>query len=169
MTTAAVAVTVLLLGTAGVARSQSAAEHVAAGNNERDARNASAALQHYEAAIAADPNEYDALRNAAYECVDLGEFEPSAERRTALYRSAEQYARRAVAANPQRRRRSLSARASARPKRADDGRARQDQVGGRGARASARRARDRPKHAGALHVMGVWNAEVMRLNGFSRA
>ena len=25
-----------------------------------------------------------------------------------------------------------------------------------------------PKHAGALHVMGVWNAEVMRLNGVSR-
>ena len=26
-----------------------------------------------------------------------------------------------------------------------------------------------PKHPGALHVMGVWNAEVMRLNGISRA
>ena len=25
-----------------------------------------------------------------------------------------------------------------------------------------------PRHAGALHVMGVWNAEVMRLNGFTR-
>ena len=25
-----------------------------------------------------------------------------------------------------------------------------------------------PKHPGALHVMGVWNAEIMRLNGFSR-
>jgi hypothetical protein len=25
-----------------------------------------------------------------------------------------------------------------------------------------------PKHAGALHVMGEWNAEVMRLNGVSR-
>ncbi len=25
-----------------------------------------------------------------------------------------------------------------------------------------------PKHAGCLHVMGVWNAEVMRLNGFTR-
>ena len=24
------------------------------------------------------------------------------------------------------------------------------------------------KHPGALHVMGVWNAEIMRLNGFSR-
>ena len=25
-----------------------------------------------------------------------------------------------------------------------------------------------PHHAGALHVMGVWNAEVMRLNGVTR-
>jgi FimV-like protein len=25
-----------------------------------------------------------------------------------------------------------------------------------------------PNHPGALHVMGVWNAEVMRLNGFQR-
>jgi hypothetical protein len=25
-----------------------------------------------------------------------------------------------------------------------------------------------PRHAGAMHVMGMWNAEVMRLNGVSR-
>jgi hypothetical protein len=25
-----------------------------------------------------------------------------------------------------------------------------------------------PKHSGALHVMGLWNAEVMRLNGITR-
>jgi tetratricopeptide (TPR) repeat protein len=25
-----------------------------------------------------------------------------------------------------------------------------------------------PKHAGCLHILGVWNAEVMRLNGFAR-
>ncbi len=25
-----------------------------------------------------------------------------------------------------------------------------------------------PRHAGALHVMGMWNAEVMRLNGVAR-
>ena len=26
-----------------------------------------------------------------------------------------------------------------------------------------------PDHAGALHVMGMWHAEISRLNGFSRA
>ena len=25
-----------------------------------------------------------------------------------------------------------------------------------------------PRHSGALHIMGVWNAEIMRLSGFSR-
>jgi len=166
--TAVGAVTTLLLGTAGVARSQSAAEHVALGNKERDARNPTAALQHYEAAIAADPNEYDALRNAAYVSVELGEFEPNAERRTAMYRSAEQYARRAVAANP----------------RDADGHFQLAQALGRNALTMGVRDRIKlaseirsealaalaidAKHSGALHVMGVWNAEIMRVNGFSR-
>ena len=168
MTAAVSAVTALLLGTAGVARAQSAAEHVALGDKARDARNATAALQQYEAAIAADSNDYDALRNAAYECVELGEYESNAEHRTALYRSAEQYARRAVAANP----------------RGADGHFQLAQALGRNAltmgvrdkikfatevrsEALAALAID-AKHSGALHVMGVWNAEIMRVNGFSR-
>ena len=145
MTTAVGAVIALLLGTAGVARSQSAAEHIALGNKERDARNPTAALQHYEAAIAADPNEYDALRKAAYDA--RGARRVRAERRTA-HRAVPK--RRTVRASRRRgksarRRRTLSARASARTKRADDGHARPDQVRERGPRASARRARDRPE------------------------
>jgi len=158
---------VFLVG-ARVVAAQSAAEHVALGNKERDARNPTAALKHYEAALAVDSTDYDALRNAAYECVELGEFEPNAEHRTALYVSAEHYARRAVAANP----------------RGADGHFQLAQALGRNAltmgvrdkiklaseirnEALAALAID-PKHSGALHVMGVWNAEIMRLNGFSR-
>jgi tetratricopeptide (TPR) repeat protein len=159
----------LLLGAAGSASAQSAAQHVALGDKDRDARNPTAALKHYEAALALDSTNYDALRNAAYECVDLGEFDTNAEHRGALYRSAEQYARRAVAANP----------------RDADGHFQLAQALGRNAltmgvrdkiklaseirnEALAALAID-PKHSGALHVMGVWNAEIMRLNGFSRA
>src|SRR5262249_27488848 len=98
--TTTIAVVALMIGTAGTAAAQSAAEHVASGNKDRDARNPTAALREYEAAIAVDSTNYDALRNAAYECVELGEFDTNAEHRSALYRSAEQYARRAVAANP---------------------------------------------------------------------
>ena len=162
-----VIVALFVLGRAAAA--QSAAEHVALGNKERDARNATAALRHYEAALAADPSDYDALNDAAYESVDLAEFDPSSEHQTALYRSAEQYARRAVAANP----------------RGAEGHFQLAQALGRNAltmgvrdkiklaseirnEAMAALAID-PKHSGALHVMGVWNAEIMRLNGFSRA
>ena len=68
MTPAVGAVIALLLGTAGVARSQSAAEHIALGDREHAARNPPRALQHYEAAIAADPNEYDALVKRRVRC-----------------------------------------------------------------------------------------------------
>jgi len=48
----------------------------------------------------ADTNSYDWLVKAAHDAVDHGEFNPSADERKTLYRNAEQYARRAVAANP---------------------------------------------------------------------
>ncbi len=159
----------LLLAVGRVAQGQSAAALIALGNQESDARNAMAALQHYEAALAVDPNNYDALTKAAYEAVELGEFDPSSEHRTALYRSAEQYARRAVAANP----------------RDAEGHFQLAEALGRNALTMGVRDRVKlaneihdeamaalaidPKHSGALHVMGVWNAEIMRLNGLSRA
>ncbi len=159
----------LLLAVGGVAQGQSAAALIALGNQESDARNATAALQHYEAALAVDPTNYDALTKAAYEAVALGEFDPNGEHRTALYRSAEQYARRAVAANP----------------RDAEGHFQLAEALGRNALTMGVRDRVKlaneirdeamaalaidPKHSGALHVMGVWNAEIMRLNGLSRA
>lgn len=117
---------------------------------------------------APDTTSYTWLVNAANEAVDRGEFNPSEEQRTALYRSAESYARRAVAANP------------------NDAEGHFQLARSIGRNALTMGTRDRvkyaavvhdealtalkfnPKHAGALHVMGVWNAEVMRLNGFSR-
>src|SRR5689334_15407498 len=83
----------LVVAPASPARAQSAAEHVALGDRDRAADPASA-LRHYEAAAAADPNNYDALWKASVSAVDLGEGTPDAERRKALYRQGEQYARR---------------------------------------------------------------------------
>lgn len=120
------------------------------------------------AQVAADTNSYEWLVQAAHHAVDSGEFQPSEERRKALYRNAEQYARRAVAANP-----------------ADaEGHFQLARAIGRNALTMGTRDRIKyagevreqallalqanPRHAGALHVMGMWNAEVMRLNGFSR-
>ena len=92
----------------------------------------------------------------------------NAKQRDTLFRSAEQYARRAVAANAG----------------GADGHFELAQALGRTALSQSVRDRIKfanvvrdqaletlrldPNHTGALHVMGVWNAEVMRLNGFAR-
>lgn len=118
-------------------------------------------------AQAAADTSYDWFVNAAHAAVDSGEF-ASAERRAALYKNAEQYARRAVAANPN----------------GAEGHFQLARAVGRNALTMgtrdrikyAKEVRDQalaalaadPKHAGALHVLGEWNAQVMRLSGFSR-
>jgi len=153
---------------ASAARAQSVSDHIAEGNRDRSTRDAASALEAFEAALAIDANNYDALVNAAECAVELGEFTPNAKHRDSLFRSAEQYARRAVAANPS----------------GAEGHFELAQSLGR--TALSRGPRDRikyaieireqalaalkidPQHSGALHVMGLWNAEVMRLNGFAR-
>lgn len=159
----------VLLGAGRVAHGQSAEALVAQGNKDHDARNATAALKDYEAALAVDPNDYLALTKSSDEAVALGEFEPNADRRTALYRSAEQYARRAVAANPRDAEGHFQlAEALGRNALSMGVRDRIKLAGEIRSEALAALAID-PKHSGALHVMGVWNAEIMRVNGLSRA
>jgi len=120
------------------------------------------------AQVAADTNSYEWLVKAASEAVDNGEFNPDAGQRKALYKSAEAYARRAVAANPNDAEGHFElARAIGRNALT---------MGTRDKIKFAKVVRDEamaalkinPKHDGALHVMGVWNAEIMRLSGFSR-
>ena len=79
---------------------QSAAEHVVLGDRDHTAMNAPSALRHYEEAIKADPRSYDALWKATRDAVDVGENTPDDKERDRLYGVAEQYARRAVEANP---------------------------------------------------------------------
>lgn len=146
----------------------SASDHIALGDREHAAMNAAAALKHYDAAVAADPKSYEALWKAARDAVDEGEGEQNAARRTQLYKEAEMYARRAVEARPNDAEghfhlaRALGRNALTLGKR--------DRVKYAGdVRAQALEAlKYDPKHPGALHVMGVWNAEVMRLSGFTR-
>jgi tetratricopeptide (TPR) repeat protein len=117
---------------------------------------------------APDTTSYAWLIKASHDAVDRGEFDTNRDEQKALYKAAEQYARRAVAANPADAeghfelarslgRAALSMGARDRVKYAVDVR--------NEAMAALKIA---PQHAGALHVMGEWNAEVMRLNGFTR-
>ena len=151
------------------AAAQGSAEWVAQGDRESAARRPAAALALYERALAADSLSYAALWRAAREGVDLGEFEEDVARRTALYATAAARAQRAAALQP----------------RDAEGHFQLARSLGRtalalGARERVRYAADvrthalaalavAPRHAGALHVMGVWHAEVMRLNGLTRA
>ena len=150
------------------AAAQSAAEHIALGDKDHAAMNAPGALQHFETAIKADPKSYEALYKAAREAVDVGEFNANTEERDRLYSMAELYARRAVEANPADAeghfylaralgKKALSLGARDRVKYAGD------------VRTHALEAlKLNPKHPGALHVMGMWNYNVMRLSGMSR-
>ena len=71
-----------------VAAGQSAAEHIALGDKEYVARNLVAAMQQYEAAVAADSSIVEALWKASNAAVDLGEFN-DAERQSYYARGEE--------------------------------------------------------------------------------
>jgi len=160
--------TIAFLAAAAAASAQTAAQHVAEGDTADAALNALAALQHYEAALGLDSTYYPALWRASREAVSLGEFDTSKTQQKAYYVQGEKFGRRAVAA---------------------------DSTGTDGwfvlARAIGRNSltlgsKERVKFAkeirndaltslkydslnpGALHVMGRWSAEIMRLSGFSR-
>ena len=147
---------------------QTAAEHVALGDREHAARNGAAALRHYETALAADTSAHEVLLRATRTAVDVGEYNPDAKERERLYTLAEQYARRAVAAKGADAeshfelaralgRRALSVSPRERVKYATEVRAH-----------ALETLRVNPVHPGALHVMGMWNYNVMKLNGVTR-
>lgn len=145
---------------------QTAAEHIVMGDRDHAAMNAAGALAHYQAAIEVDASSAEALWRASREAIDLGEFDDV--RRDSLYQLGEQYARRAIQADPNS---SIAHFALAKAL---------------GRRALALGARDRVKfagevrrealealrldstNAGALHIMGRWHANIMRLSGVSR-
>ena len=142
--------------------------NIALGDKEYVAMNAAAALQHYQAAMTEDPRNYEALWKASRSAVDLGSYEADKEKRGLYFRNAELYARRAVEANPGDAeghfnlaralgKNALSQGPKARIKYAGDVRTQALEC-----------LKINPRHAGCLHVMGMWNAEVMRLSGFTR-
>jgi len=156
------------LSMGSLAEGQTPAEHVAMGDSIYAQFKPEEALTHYLAAIGPDSTNYEALWKAARSEIDLAEAEKDEGRRNRFSRDGETLARRATKVNSQDAeghfalaralgRRALSVGVRDRVKFATD------------VRAEAMEAlRINPNHPGALHVMGVWNAEVMRLNGFER-
>jgi tetratricopeptide (TPR) repeat protein len=141
---------------------------VARGDSAYFAHRPADAITHYEAAVAADSTEYEALWKASRSLADLAEYEPDKDQRTEMYRRAERLARQAVAA------------------RSDHAEAHFHLARAVGRVALSHGPRDRVKfgkevrehalealrldadHPGALHVMGMWHAEVRRLPRIAR-
>ncbi len=150
------------------AQTQTAADHIALGDKATVARNAAQALAHYEAALTLAPKNYEALWKASGSAIDLGEAEPDEKKREAFYAQATTLARQSVAVDSTGAesnfalarglgRTALTLGSRDRVKYAKDVRT-----------AALRSLATDPKHPGALHVMGVWNAEIMRLNSIVR-
>jgi tetratricopeptide (TPR) repeat protein len=157
-----------MLAATGALRAQSVAEHNALGDREHDAFHPDAALKHYQAALAIDSTDAHALQRASLSAVDLGEGTTDRAKAADLFRLGEKYGRRAVVVAPGAAesyfnlaralgRAALNVGVRDRVKYAVDIRT----------QALAALKID-PNHPGALHVMGMWNAEVMRLNGFEK-
>ncbi len=144
------------------------AARIAQGDSAHAAMSPAFALAHYEAALAIDSMSYEALWKASRDAVDLGEFDADPERRERYFADGERYARRAISANPDDAEgHFVLARALGRV--ALTLGSKQRVAYAREVRAQALEALKYDSlHAGALHVMGRWNAEVMRLSGFSR-
>lgn len=161
---------VSVLAAPAVALAQ-APDHIALGIAQVEARDPQAALEHFKAHLAADSGNYEANWRAALALVDIGKQTPDSirsARRDSLYAEAERYARKATEANPGDAeghfvlsvaigRASLTKSKRERVRRATE------------IRVEALKAIElNPRHDGACHVMGRWNAEIMRLSAMER-
>ncbi len=141
------------------------------GKAANEAHDPATALLHFQAALAQDSANYDANWRGALTLLDLGDLSPDSlkeSRRDSLYALAELYAGRAVASD------SMGADghfalAAATGKVSltlgQDARIRKAGI----IRQEALRAIElNPRHDGAYHILGRWNAEIMRISGISR-
>ena len=164
----AVAVAAVLACLALRLPAQDIAGHIAAGDAARCRQNADEARAHFQAALALDSMHYGALWRASQALVDVGRQQAQAAKRDSLYADALVLARRAVAVNSE----------------GADGHFMVAVATGRTALTKGPRDRVRyanvvreealravelnPRHDGALHVLGSWNAEIQRLPGMTR-
>ena len=148
-----------------------APDQIALGIARVQAREPQAALEHFRAHLAADPQSYEANWRAALALIDIGKQTPDSirsPRRDSMYAEAERYARKATEANPE----------------GADGHFVLAAAVGRASLTKSKRERVRrateirvealkateidPRHDGAFHVLGRWNAEIMRLSAMER-
>ena len=150
---------------------QTAADHVSLGIAANDAHDPRTALLHFQAALDQDSMNYEANWRGAMTLLTLGEQLGTRSKnpeRDSLYALAERYARHAVVADPAGADGHFALAASVGEASLTMGtkdRIRRAKV----VRGEALRALAlNPRHDGAYHILGRWNAEIMRISGFSR-
>ncbi len=150
---------------------QTVADHVEMGAAAIQAHDLRTGLAHYEAALALDSTDYAANWRAAMALLDEGELIPDslagAERDT-IFARAERLAKRAVAADSMKPEGHFAVAATV--GRASLGMGKKERIRrAKVIRAEALRTIELdPEYDGAYHVLGRWNAEIMRLSGLSR-
>lgn len=150
-------------------RAQSAAQHIALGDAEYDQRKPVDARAHFLQAIAADPRNYEALWKAARVETDLAETSKAGVAMDTLISAARTHAEAAIQVRPNDAEGHFSLARTIGRKALSVGtmdRIRYSKI----VRSEALEAlRFDSTHAGAMHVLGMWNAEIMRVNGLARA
>jgi tetratricopeptide (TPR) repeat protein len=147
---------------------QSARDHIARGDTAYAAGRVQTSIEQYKAALLAEPKNYDALWKASRSAVDIAEALGKGKAQDSVLAEAQRYGDAAVAANP----------------RDAQGHFVLSRAAGRKALSVGQRERISyakivraealeslkydSSHVGALHVLGMWNAEVMRVNGLAR-
>ena len=150
---------------------QTPRDHVAMGTAALQAHDLRTGLAHYEAGLEADSSDYEANWRAAMALLDLGQEIPDSVKspeRDSLYARAERLARRAIQADSNGADGHFALAAAvglaSLTKGKKDRIRRAEVIHDEALRALALN----PRHDGAYHILGRWNAEIMRLSGLSR-
>jgi tetratricopeptide (TPR) repeat protein len=160
-----------LAGPVAILSAQGVTDHVALGVAASEAHDLRTALQHFQAALAQDSSSYDANWRGSLTLLDLGEQIPDSSKgnqRDSLYSLAERYATRAVAADPQGADGHFALAAALGRESLTMGTQARIRLAGIIRKEAMQTIELNPKHDGAYHILGRWNAEIMRLSGISR-
>lgn len=149
---------------------QGPADHVAMGKAANEAHDPGTALLHFQAALAQDSANYDANWRGALTLLDLGDLSPDSlkGRRDSLYALAELYATRAVASDSMGADGHFALAAATGKVSLTLGQDARIRKAGIIRQEALRAIQLNPRHDGAYHILGRWNAEIMRISGISR-
>ncbi len=151
------------------AGAQTASERIAQGDRAYADLQARTALDQYRLALSIEPKSYEALCKASRVEVDLAEGLDAGPEHDSLQASAQRHAETAIAVNPRNAEGHFALARALGRKALSLGTMDRIRYAKMIRQEALAALRYDSLHAGAIHVMGSWNAEIMRVNGFERA